>query len=408
MKMYKSDKASFVKMGGGGNLLAFTLVELLVVIAIIGILIALLLPAVQAAREAARRMQCSNNFKQMGLALHNYADAHKAFPAGRSWFMFNNVTPTPTMYEGWGTVVMLFPYYEKTSEWNGLTGLSDSKTATANTPWGEASEYLTGPVSALICPSDGNAREPSGYTCPTTGARPSRFNIRVSLGDGMWNCTERPDQAPANPKTYMRGMFFPASWKTFSSVSDGTSNTIGMSEKLCSNTTGTPTPTGTDIGAADFSIRAGFTNGTVATPYNGGPVIPQQCLDRAYDATDRTRLVSAMATWSGQLLGDARPANTGFHTVLPPNSPSCGHNLTGGGGNWGVFSASSNHTGGVNAMLMDGSVHFISDTIGTGNLNLTQGGTPGTANPTYANPGRSNYGVWGALGTPAAGESVTL
>jgi len=374
-----------------------------VVIAIIGILIALLLPAVQAAREAARRMQCSNNFKQMGLALHNYADAHKAFPSGRSWFMFND-QEIPTMYEGWGTLVMLFPYFEKTAEWGGLTGLSDSKTATQNVPWGEASQYLTGPISTIICPSDGLGREPSGYTSAVTGLRSSRFNVRVSLGDGMWNCVERPDQAPTNPKTYMRGMFFPASWKTFSTMSDGTSNTIGMSEKLCSNSTGVDTT----IGPADFTVKGGFTSGGNATPYNGGPVIPQRCLDNAYNTTDRTILAGAFATWSGQLLGDARPANTAFHTVLPPNSPSCGHALSGGGGGWGVFSASSNHTGGVNGMMMDGSVHFISDTVNTGNLSLTQGGMPTAANPTFANPGKSNYGVWGALGTPAAGESTTL
>ena len=90
-----------IKMGGVGNIRAFTLVELLVVIAIIGILIALLLPAVQAAREAARRMQCSNNFKQIGLALHNFHDARKAFP--------------PTHLGPWkaGLPIFLLPYMEQ-------------------------------------------------------------------------------------------------------------------------------------------------------------------------------------------------------------------------------------------------------------------------------------------------------
>ncbi len=93
---------------------AFTLVELLVVIAIIGILIALLLPAVQAAREAARRMQCSNNLKQMGLALHNYHSALKCFPPGNiSW-------PATSSTRGWGWGVFILPYMEQSALYDAL------------------------------------------------------------------------------------------------------------------------------------------------------------------------------------------------------------------------------------------------------------------------------------------------
>ena len=106
MKVYKN-----VKMGGRGNILAFTLVELLVVIAIIGILIALLLPAVQAAREAARRMQCSNNLKQIGLAVHNFHDARKGLP------------PSALNCYGPSIFVLLYPYIERQQLYDYLAAL---------------------------------------------------------------------------------------------------------------------------------------------------------------------------------------------------------------------------------------------------------------------------------------------
>src|SRR5438105_1065208 len=92
---------------------AFTLVELLVVIAIIGVLVALLLPAIQAARESARRAQCKNNLKQIGLALHNHESARRAFPPG---YISNSATKNgPGTGPGWGWGAYILPYLEESS-----------------------------------------------------------------------------------------------------------------------------------------------------------------------------------------------------------------------------------------------------------------------------------------------------
>ncbi len=123
----------------------FTLVELLVVIAIIGILIALLLPAVQAAREAARRTQCTNNLRQIAIAGHNYHDSHKTFPPGLNQFKFK----TDPKHRGNSLFVFLFPYMEQENVVSGW----DHGDPLNNTAGGLQAPTAT-IVDMLICPSD--------------------------------------------------------------------------------------------------------------------------------------------------------------------------------------------------------------------------------------------------------------
>ena len=144
----------------------FTLVELLVVIAIIGILIALLLPAVQAAREAARRSQCSNNLKQVGLALHNYHDVYRTFPR---WAYPADCTGAPGGDNSWWTgftaMTMILPYMEQGAIYDKITW----STRPEDNPNNQLFRLAT--ISAYQCPSDTKA--PFGTSYPATSTRVS-------------------------------------------------------------------------------------------------------------------------------------------------------------------------------------------------------------------------------------------
>ncbi|MDR1141582.1 MAG: DUF1559 domain-containing protein [Planctomycetaceae bacterium] len=364
------------------SIYAFTLVELLVVIAIIGVLIALLLPAVQAAREAARRMQCSNNLKQFGLAIQNYHDTRQAFPASRT--IFNNYnTQSGGTYNSnedrglVGVIAFLLPYFEQNARYDQF--VSQSQTVAAGSyPW--VNSLCVGNISPLYCPSDSNVNKPE----PENGL--SKMSIMVSHGDGIWNNNRRADGGPGSLALVSdRGMFAPRTWHDMAFCTDGTSNTIAASEAV-----------GGDISTKNLK------GGIFGSPgmYDSGNARPIDCVNNAISTGDRNLLVSGTDTRRGQIFLDGRTSSAGFTTVLPPNSPSClrdSSNHQPAKMSWGVFAATSNHTGGVNGVYVDGSVHFISETIDSGDPKNYQKTT-----------GTSPYGVWGALGTPQGDETVRL
>ncbi len=360
----------------------FTLVELLVVIAIIGILIALLLPAVQAAREAARRSQCSNNLKQFGLAVHNYVDTYGVFPNKKQGTQQGGCDNMNGQY---GSVWMrLLPYYEQQAlydQWSSANTFNGTSFAAFGPcPWGTHDDNYTPyyqQVSTLLCPSDGNAanKNPGDY---------GRNNYVVSVGDSIHsnNSTAPYTRYGNNDSTESRGVFGNLGGKiTFALITDGTSNTVMLSEHLVSTGDGSVTR---DV---KYSVTGVLTN-------------PALCLAQL-DPTDSRRFTTGnITTWRGRYWNHGATSHVGFNTVLPPNGPSCSEvgngTSTNDNGDHGVFPPSSNHPGGVNVAMADASVRFISETINSGNT---------AAAPTIS--GASRYGVWGALGTRDGGEPVS-
>ncbi len=236
----------------------FTLVELLVVIAIVGILIALLLPAVQAARESARRMQCQNNLKQLGLAVHNFASANRHFPpAGKSygWTIGGSgYTADPVIYNLNG-LVLLLPFLEENALYQSLNLKKSSSnqmtTSCCGYPAAGASSTLAGDsaaagnaviagtqVSAFRCPSDlGNPiiTDSGAYGASGTGNYPSvKTNYDFCVyRDDLYANSWRTDPLS------VRHMFGENSTTRTSDVQDGTSKTIAMCETLMNVGNGT-------------------------------------------------------------------------------------------------------------------------------------------------------------------------
>ncbi|MCA9125527.1 MAG: DUF1559 domain-containing protein [Planctomycetales bacterium] len=353
----------------------FTLVELLVVIAIIGILVGLLLPAVQAAREAARRMQCSNNMKQLGLALHNYHDAYKKFVYRSGGTQQGSGTGLADSNRGRRSgFVSMLPFLEQGNMWNQIAAGDATHAPEGPRAWGGWDKWNTSP-GYMRCPSDpgyANANRTSSYAF-CCGDMVEGLTNGVSGRNLRGIFTPRPSNTVAN--SYH-----------FGSVTDGTSNTLAFSERLCQQQTAIRGQQPVTVGAGQVEYVLG-----VHTRVAGLRDQPSLC----YTVTEGRyfKAGSQIQSRFGIAWTDAQPMYVGFNCVLPPNAPACAD-----GGTWGdsthlVIPPASRHTGGVNSVFTDGSVHFISNNIDSGNLNVKQ---------TFSGP--SQYGVWGALGSKDGGE----
>jgi prepilin-type N-terminal cleavage/methylation domain-containing protein/prepilin-type processing-associated H-X9-DG protein len=201
----------------------FTLIELLVVIAIIGVLIALLLPAVQAAREAARRSQCTNNLKQLALSMHTYLDSNSVLPTG---LMVSQTPRAPGyIYTSFGPLIPLTAYLEQGSLFHAMNFSVNM--------WDLENTTVVGTgLQTLWCPSDPDVESPIPQVYAIAQSSPSNMAYSSYAGNaGTWfNTWYANYYSPPTGDLQMNGTFFAFSKVTLASVTDGTSNTFAFGE----------------------------------------------------------------------------------------------------------------------------------------------------------------------------------
>jgi prepilin-type processing-associated H-X9-DG protein len=339
-----------------------------VVIAIIAVLIALLLPAVQSAREAARRAQCVNNLKQLGLAAHNYESAQNAFPMGNRAYQFTPFSPADTapcdVYIGHTAFNYMLPFleggntyaaYNLTRPYNSVSNNTANKTQ----------------VKTFLCPSDTDALNDDGVYIPTVQnsyAMSRGKQETVAFSWGLTAYTNDPSGAYYSTCNFGGGdgLFGPENSVRISSVTDGTSNTFLFGEM--SRFRNEPSAS-----HFNFGNVAGYFAGP---PWTGDSFWPNDA--RVTGVAYTVPAPNSPPDTTGQVAATCFAA-----CVLPPD---WGDPVLNAGGiaacrKLGQFAFRSLHPGGVNFVFADGSVRFIKDSI--------------------------NWSTYGALGTRAGGEVLS-
>jgi hypothetical protein len=342
-------------------------------------------------------MQCNNHIKQLSLAVHNYLDTYEALPpAGGQGSRMGSNSGWAWSSRGWSTIFFLCPYIEQVQAYetvmNYVPGVNswDYPTEPLGHHWGWFTQNpwrLEHQISMFRCPSDSNKNTRDGVM---------NTNYMSSRGDNIyWNgeCFGVVDPANLNSFTVTdanqllcrrRAPFAGVHWHPLAALSDGTSNTVLFSEAVVAGST------------EERNIR-----GTIAESVDPSPDLHPLTSCALNLLSDDNRTIKPgiqVRDYRGFHATDARAAITGFTTVMAPNTPACLASQAFWEGGFGIFSPTSNHPGGVNCGVADGSVRFVSDTIDCGDLTKIQAEYGGS-------PTDSPYGVWGAFGSIAGSES---
>jgi len=378
------------------------------------------LPAVQAAREAARRMQCSNNLKQWVLGAHNFMDVHDRLPNNGNdmfWYGFTQYGSTQRLdavdVYGWRT--LLLPFIEQMPLASELTaGLSWASSQNPY-PGGDAYYGIARPwcwdyhnqdtrvhghamspfgrwFASLGCPSDGKAN--GEFRDRTRGSNYMGCTGDYMIGEGWgenrntrglmrYGWGSNPMTIPPNPWGEI----------VLSRVTDGLSNTMYISETVVAAFSG--------VNADDWSIKGGVADWMTIHGRAASTCMAARGQGGEFDR------VAVREPWlwegKGHRWGDARNPYSMFHAALPPNAPSCKDSS-----GCVTISASSLHTSGVNVGFADGHVRFVNESVDVGDLTQRLGQSLGWNGEGHQWTGPSTVGVWGALATPSHGESRGL